>query len=520
MTCSPNIEPSPPGRQWWLPSVSTVLWLVFFLAANLSTARVMMIASDSDACWHWQQGNWMLQHHAILRTEIFSHTRAGAPLVEMWWLSEIIFAFMGNLLGWGGIVLVASVACATVVWLLHRQLLAEGNELLLSTVLTLLAAAVCATHWLARPHLATQLMIVLFAWQMRWFNRGRTTPRQILVRLPLLMTLWVNLHGAFIVGFVLIGVYLAGAVVNWTCATAEQRPALRQRVMVFAMLGFACFMASLLNPNGWKLPMQVFRYTSSPLMMGITQEFLPPNFHDLGTLPYAIVLLVSLLTLLIVRPRLNVTDGLLLVVWLVLSLRMLRNGPAFALVITPILAEHWNTYLSAATPSWFLRHYRSLSARLASVNQMAGARGLPALAVVAMILVLAKPLLFGGQPLVSTELPADRFPVAAVKFLRQSPDAVHGEMFNDYVWGGYFTLAMPERKVFFHPIVLVYGEEVVRDFLRVNNGEPGWEDVLRKYHVDWTILPREHRLNRLLARRADWRLVYTDQVATIYGRIP
>ena len=518
---NPAVTGQPSLRhRWWLPSVSAVLWLTLFFAANLSIVRIMMIASDSDACWHWQQGNWMLQHHAILRTEIFSYTRAGAPLVEMWWLSEIVMALAGNLLGWGGIVLVASVICATIAWLLHRQLLAESNELLLSTVLTLLAVAVCATHWLARPHLATQLMVVLFAWQLRWFNQGRTTSRQLLVLLPLLMALWANLHGAFIVGFVLIGVYLAGAVVNWVRSTGEQRPALRQRVTTLSALMIACSLASLLNPSGWKLPAQVVLYTSSPLMMGITQEFLPPNFHDLGTLPFAIVLVLTLLMLLIVRPRLNVTDGLLLIVWLVFSLRMVRNAPVFALVATPILAEHWNAYLSAAAPSWTFRRFRSPSARLTSIDQMAGARGLPALAVVAMILVLAKPRLFGGQPLLSTELPTDQFPVAAVTFLHQSPNVVHGEMFNDYVWGGYFTLAMPERKVFFHPIVLVYGEEVVRDFLQVNGVQPGWEDVLEKYHVGWTILPREHRLNRLLAQRVNWKLVYTDPVATIYGRNP
>ena len=89
--------------------------------------------------------------------------------------------------------------------------------------------------------------------------------------------------------------------------------------------------------------------------------------------------------------------------------------------------------------------------------------------------MLAKPQLLGGAPLVTTELPASRFPVAAVGFLRQSPGVVHGNMFNEYAWGGYFTLAMPERKVFLHPNLDVYGEEVVRDFLRVNNGEPGWE---------------------------------------------
>jgi len=86
--------------------------------------------------------------------------------------------------------------------------------------------------------------------------------------------------------------------------------------------------------------------------------------------------------------------------------------------------------------------------------------------------------------------------------------------------GGYFILAMPQRKVFLHPNLDVYGEEVVGDFLQVNGVQSGWENILRKYHVDWTILPREHRLNRLLAQRADWHLVYTDQVATIYGGSP
>ncbi len=520
MTNSPDIQSSPLHRQWWLPSVSVTLWLVFFLAANLSIARVMMIASDSDPCWHWQEGNWMLQHHAVLRTELFSHTRAGAPLVDLWWLSEVVTALAGNLLGWGGIVLVASIVCATIVWLLHRQLLAEGNELLLSTLLTLLATAVCATHWLPRPHLATQLLVLVFAWQLRWFERGRTSARQLLVLLPLLTALWANLHGAFIVAFVLIGVHWVGAVVNWVLANADQRPAVRRRVTVLTVLGITCFLTSLLNPNGWHLPVQIYRYMKSPLMMEFAQEYLPPNFHDPATAPFVVLLTVVLLLLIIARPRVSVTDGLLVAVWLVLSLRMVRNGPLFAIVITPILAEHWNAYLRSAAPSRMIRRYRDISARLTAVDQMAGARGLPSLAVIAMVVVLAKPQLFGGPPLLTTELPSSRFPVDAVAFLRQSPDTVHGNMFNEYAWGGYFTLAMPERKIFLHPNLDVYGEEVVRDFLRVNNGEPGWDEILGKYRVDWTIMPREHRLNRLLAQRADWKLVYTDSVTTIYGRLP
>lgn len=518
MTNPPVNEHPSPRRCWWLPSVSVIIWLVFFLALMLSPARVKLVGSDSDPCWHWQQGNWMLQHRAVLQTELYSHTRGGVPMVNMWWLSEVVTALAGNLLGWGGIALVAAAVCATCVWLLHRQLLAEGNDLLLSTAFTLLAAGACATHWLARPHLATHWLILVFAWQLRWFERGRTTTRKLLVLLPGLMALWANLHGAFVFGLALIGIHFTGTVVSWAWATADRRPALRHRATILGVLGVACLLASWLNPDGWILPVQIVRYMNSPLMMGFAQEYLPVSFRDPTMVPFLLEVGLGLLMLWVVRPRLSVTDALLLIVWVGLSFHIARNVPVFALVATPILAEHWQAYLRAASPSWLIRRYRSFSASLTSVNQLAGARGVPALAMVAMILVLAKPQIVGGRPVLRTELPADRFPIAAIEFLRLSPNAVRGEMFNDFMWGGYFTLVMPERKVFIHPILVDYGEELVREFNQVNYVQPGWEDVLKKYHVGWTILPREHPLNRVLARRADWKLVYSDPVASIYGR--
>jgi hypothetical protein len=520
MTDKPCHEQRSPPRRWWLPSVSSVIWLVFFLATILSPNRAMVVASDSDPCWHWQQGNWMLQHHAVLRSEIFSHTRAGAPLVDLWWLSELVAALAGNLLGWNGIALVAAVMCATSVWLLHRQLLAEGNEIVLSTVLTLLAAAVCAIHWLARPHLATLLLVLVFAWPLRWFARGRTSAPKLMVLLPALTALWVNLHGGFVFAFVLLGIYWAGAVITWVRAAPDQRKDRRREVIVLTGVALACLVASLLNPYGWRLPVQVGRYLRSPLLMGLALEYLPPNLHDPATLPLVLEFVLVLLTLLVVRPRLTATDALLLIVWSLLAVRMARNGPLLALVATPILAEHWTEFLRAVFPSRVIRCYRDVSAGVARVNQMAGARGLPALGVLAIVLAMAKPLFAGGQPWLTTELPAQRFPIAAVEFLRRDPNAVHGEMFNEYTWGGYLIWALPERKVFIHPNLDVYGEDLVKQFLVANDAKTGWEDVLKKYHVGWTILPPDHPLNHLLARRADWKLVYSDAVASIYGRTP
>lgn len=498
--------------------MSVVLWLAIFLWLNLSANRWVLVGADSDSCWHWQQGNWMLQHHAVLRTEVFSHTRAGRPLIDLSWLSDVVIAVAGNLFGWGGIVFLAAAVCATYVSMLHRQLLAEGNELLLATALVLLAAAVCEMHWLARPHLATHLLVVVFAWQLRWFDRDRITTRQLLILLPLLTALWANLHGEFVMAFVLIGIYLVGTMVSCIWATADRRPALRHRATVLVALGAACVLASMVNPYGWKLLARVVQEMSSPAVVGFPQENLPPNFHDPMMRPFLLFGLVCVLMMPICRPYLSATDALLLIAWFLLSLRMVRNAPLFSLVSTPILAEHWNEYLRSLRPTWVVRWYRKTSAVLTSLNQTAGARSLPALAVAAMIVVLAKPQLLGGRPLLRTELPAGRFPVGAVEFLRQSADAVHGKMFNEYAWGGYLIWALPERKVFIHPNLNVYGVKLLEDYIEADKARPGWRDILKKYDIGWTILPPDDQLNRALALSADWRLVYTDAVATVYAR--
>ena len=79
-------------------------------------------------------------------------------------------------------------------------------------------------------------------------------------------------------------------------------------------------------------------------------------------------------------------------------------------------------------------------------------------------------------------------------------------------------LAMPAHKVFVDGRNDFYGPDFIREFDKASQVHPGWDTVLQKYNVGWTILPRAHALNNLLALRRDWRLVYSDEVASIYGQ--
>jgi hypothetical protein len=117
-----------------------------------------------------------------------------------------------------------------------------------------------------------------------------------------------------------------------------------------------------------------------------------------------------------------------------------------------------------------------------------------------------------------TEPLANRFPVAAVKFLRENPAVVRGAMFNDYGWGGYLMLKLPEQKVFIDGRNDFYGPTLVEEFNAVSELKPTWEAVFERYGVGWTILPVQHPVHALLALRKDWEKVYADEVAVIYTR--
>ena len=509
-------------RHGWLPSLSAGIWLFLLLGLTLSPMRMKFISADGDPCLHWRIGQWMIEHHAVIRTDQFSHTRFGAPLISKEWLSEVLWAAAGLALGWNGIVLVSALLIATTFWLLHRQLLAEGNELLLSTGLVMLAALTASTHWIARPHLFTHLLTVVYAWQLRRFDRGQLSARRLLAVLAPSMVLWVNLHGAFFTGLMLIGIYFVGASGSLAGASSDRRAAIRRKIGQLALVGLACGAVSLLNPNGWRLHAQIIGFLRTPALTGLVDEFSPANFHTPGLEGFLIQLLLLGLLFLWGRVRLPAMDLLLIGVWGFFTLYSTRNVAIFAIVATPILAEHLQSVSRAARNSCLMRWYHRVSADVTELDRHARGRGLVAVAVVLLVAAMAKPRVAGGEPLIATDILTNRFPAAAVRFLHDHPGCVSGNMFNGYTWGGYLMLEMPEHKVFIDGRNDFYGADLVKEFQKVDNVQPGWEGVLDKYAVSWIILPTGHPLASLLVMRNDWHLLHDqpDPVATIYVRWP
>jgi len=490
-----------------------MIWLSLFLGLALTSARIVLISADSDPALHRRLGEWMIQNRAVVREDNLLHTHHG-PFVSMEWLSDVFFAAAGRVCGWNAVVLIAATTIATCFWMLHRQLLAEGCDAILATVLVLVAMLACSMHWLARPLIFTHLLTLVFAWQLRSFQRGRVSARQMFLLLPPLMVLWVNLHGGFVLGLLLLAMYAVGSTLS-----ALRQSASRNKSRVLTTLFFACGAASLVNPNGWKLHLHILGFLRSPELSSVTTEFASPNFHTVGMHGFLLLLLLLGAALVIIRPKLDATDALLVGGWGYFALLSARNVPIFALVVTPLLAQWITEFLQASDHSEWCRSYRGWIARTMSVDRAADAAIIIA-AVACLTLVMAKPTIAGGTPVLATDFPPDRYPTDVVDYLRAHPSVVHGKMFNLFLWSGYLEFVFPEEKPFVDSRNDFYGIGLMREFRIANDPKPGWEVVFAKYHVDWTMLPAQHPLNQILQLCPDWQLVFSNRQALVYSRRP
>src|SRR5690606_39141787 len=82
-----------------------------------------------------------------------------------------------------------------------------------------LAASASGAYWAARPYMVTFAAAAFFLLVLeRWRRRVEANPPGgrlgSLLLLPAVMLVWVNSHGGFAAGFLIWGVYLAGALVD------------------------------------------------------------------------------------------------------------------------------------------------------------------------------------------------------------------------------------------------------------------------------------------------------------------
>jgi hypothetical protein len=376
------------------------------------------------------------------------------------------------------------------------------TDILFSTAIGMLVLTASQIHWLARPHIFSFLLMITFQYLLESWRLGR---RNQLCLLPWLMLLWVNLHGGFLGGFLLLGAYLIGKLATLAGTPAGQRGASYREVKLLAATILACLAASLCNPQGYHILLFPFKLVSNSFLMDHICEFLSPDFHH--WMPFKYLLLVLFTIFALSKKSIEVTELLLILIFTNMALYSSRYIPLFALVTAPILtcrADEVGPLLGVKVAGFLQKR----SAKVKAIHVQTTGYLWPAVAVV----VIAGACYSGRFP---HQFDARIKAVAAGEFLMR--ERITGNMFNDDEIGDYLIYRdYPAYKVFFDGRSDMYGTDILKKYYKIINFEPGWEALLNQYGISWIIFDSDSKFSRYLLKESNWKLIYSDRVASIF----
>jgi len=492
---------------WAMPSMTDLMFIAVVGVLVFTTLSVKLL-NDAGIGWHVRTGQQILATRAVPRVDPFS-SRIQKPWIAWEWMYDVVVGRLESSTGLNGVVWLTSVVIAGTFAAMFQLLLRRGTNLLIALVLTLLAIAGSMIHFLARPHVLSWFFVVLWFWILDSVESGRQKRSRNLWLLPLLMLIWVNVHGGFLLGFALIAVYWVGSLWTWL-RTKEfrieeslQKIAAEKRLRQLTLVGISSIVTSLVNPYGWKLHAHVYEYLGNRFFMDHIDEFQSPNFHGISQRFFLAILLIAVSVLTVGGRQLRLSHALLALLAVYSGLYASRNIPVAAILLVMVIGP--------LIPSFGLAEF---SGRMTGLESTLKGHIWPMVFAIAGLAVALNRGHVGSEQVMNAHFDPQRMPVAAVDFIQHS--GIHTPLLSPDYWGGYLIYRLyPDNRVVIDDRHDFYGEDFLRSYSTMMHAEPGWEDFPRS-HPGNLVLPRKAAVTALVAQSSDWKTAYSDDVAVVF----
>lgn len=486
--------------RFFLPSISEIVFLSVFLLLALQRGQALL--QDGDTGYHIRAGEFIIQNWIIPQRDIFSFRNPPIPWTVHEWLSEIFMALVHRASGLTGTVIFFSFIIATTYLLLFRMLRQESPDILLGALIVCFAAVSSAPHWLARPHIFSLALTVIW---YHLLNEFQYRQKNRLFLLPLLILLWVNLHGGYIVGILLLGIYLAGNLLTSITNRGPNADRFLRNSKSLLLIMMICILVSMINPQGYRILLFPFKVTSDRFLMDHVQEFLSPNFHEPLPFKYLLLLLIAILAR--SRPAVNWIELILILTFTYMALYSVRYITLFAIITAPILIRLIDQ-MKLGLPMKVKRFLDERSEGLSGIERQTSG-------YFWSILGLTVVVSLGAAGSYQYKFSEKSFPVSAVEFLKK--ENISGNIFTHDVFGDYLIYAAwPQYKVFVDGRTDMYGADRLKEYLSLARAVPGWKEIIEKHAFSSILFDTRSTLASALAQDGNWHLIYSDPLASIF----
>lgn len=431
--------------------------------------------SDNSLYTHIATGRLILDQGSIPTADPYSFTAEGEPWVVQSWLADLIYGVADRLAGGTGVRILGGLLVAALLALVWR-LTHPARSLAMRLVITSMVTLTGIAFYAPRPLV---FGLVLLAGTLVIVTEGRD-PRWLV---PMLW-LWVNLHGSFPLALVALGCLALGTRLDGDRSLDPWRPVLWAGVGV--VLG-------AVNPLGPVLLLFPIDLLGKMDVLSNVVEWQSPNFA-VGYSRMFLAMVALAIFALVRRPSYRVAVPL--VVFTAAALLGVRNIPIASIVFVP-----------------------GLAVGLKGIGRLDGRERGPASGIVGGVIVAAG-VVVASASLARPAYDLDTYPMAAIDWLDQrgalgsDQRVVTSDTVGNLLELRYGT----DANVFFDDRYDMYPNAVAEDYLVLNRGTAGWQDVLDRHEADYILWAKPSALEALIELAPEWRVVFEDDDAFVACR--
>jgi hypothetical protein len=437
-----------------------VLVVLLVLSAALFGFQAV---KDTDFGWHYRCGEMVLREHRLCLTNEFSYFLPSYQAANPSFLYDALLAVTYDLAGFNGVAFLGALLTAATALLIFRTLQGPTVLKILAIILILKFSGPTLTLGLR----SQSVTFLFFALTLYLLEKAKTKPR-FLYFLPPLFLLWVNTHIGFISGLLLLGAFSAEKAISTVSANPK---GLLKPFGLFLL----SFLATLLNPFGWRVYQEIAHHYTASLNLLIAEWVAPPTWLQL----FIIFLTFELVVILFSRKALSLYGFISLSLFSFLAVKAVRNLPLFYLIfaywLLPLF-DHIPVALPQVPSQISLKFYSFISL---SLLLFFTATTLPN---------LTSAWHYNSDWLTYCQKGQVPYPCETVQKYPQ----LQGNLFAMYEWGGFLIWRWPQVKVFADGRMPAwkdaYGNSPYAVLITVVQGQPGWNEFLRAYKTDYILV--------------------------------
>ncbi|MBK9125341.1 MAG: hypothetical protein IPM16_19760 [Chloroflexi bacterium] len=496
-------------------TISRTLTIILWLLLPVVGLRVQ---NDPDVWWQLRSGEQNLAAGRIVQADQFSYTFAGSEArLQHEWLAQPVLVAFWQTLGHVGLSLYAVLCGMLGMAVLYRTM--HGGPYL-KAFITVLGATSASIFWGARPLMLSFILAAVTLWLVYGSLRGRSVWR--LWILPPMFVLWINLHGGWPQGALILMAAAAGMVVNLIVfrrvlppraaaalgiaqpATPDLRAELRKIALFLAPCIAAAALIPFLNPYGPQMltvPIDTIGFDFQPIFI---EEWRAPSLARVEMIPFFATVALTALAIALDSRRVNFVEVIMVAGASYMALTSARHI-AFATSIAVIPLSIHVAHLGADRGIRIGRT-TNVTPRRARLN---------AVLIAAIGFASVMYVTFTLTPVNLDKELRERLPIDAVEALNRI--APPQRLFNSWNFGGYLIYFAREYPVFIDGRADLY-RAFTWEYIAIHRADPGWQDELAKWDVNSVLVEPETPLAGALRAEPGWSVAYEDDVAVLFVR--